>query len=192
MKRLWVVLGLALCVAASTASAATINFEGYSPVDTCQSSLSTGGLTFSNNGSICMGVWQGNPNDATEALILGFSGFAAITPTSGGTFNLQNFQMSISWYDSLPTDMVTLTEHFQGGGTGVKQLTLIQGLQTYNLNLSNLVELDISAVASGSGYWVLDNINATGSGIPEPASLLMLGSGMLGIGGLARKRMKKT
>src|SRR5579863_9767354 len=133
--------------------ATTVTFTGFSPQGTCLPSLSTGGLTFTNNTEVCLGVFPGSPN-ADTALVFGFNsnGHAAITQTNGAAFTLDIANMTISWYDTLPSDTLTVTADFEGGGTSSQTLTLIQGLQTFNLNLSKVSQVDFSGLASGSGY----------------------------------------
>ena len=41
-------------------------------------------------------------------------------------------------------------------------------------------------------WYGLDDVSVTPGGVPEPASLFLLGSSLLGIGGLARKRTKQV
>jgi len=180
------------CLAASTlwgtAYATVVNFDSFSS-SSCTSPLSDGGLTFTNTGSICMGVWLGNPNsNGTPGLILGFSGYASITQTGGGAFDLNSFDMAISWYETAPTSNVNVTAHFNGGGTSTQTLSLIGGLQTYNLSLANVVQVDVSALSTGGGYWVMDNINYNAN-IPEPASLALLGIGVAGLGAMRRRKV---
>jgi hypothetical protein len=165
---------LLLGTLATIGRANAVTFTSFSPTDTCLSALSTGGLTFTNNGSICLGVWTSSPNTPGAGdLILGYTGYVAVTQTGGGAFNFNSVDMTISWYDSLPTDTVDVTADFQGGGSSSETLTLMQGLQTYNLNYSNVSEVDITAPASDTGYWAIDNINYT-SAVPEPSALLPL------------------
>ena len=183
MKITLVVLSVALLTA--FASASTVDFNSYTPLDTCMSSISTGGLDL--NGSVsCNGsymyIWDGgSPNgNGTPALIFaGFGTGATMTMslTGGGTFNLSSVDMTISWYDGNPSEVVLVNGN---------PITLIQGLQTFNLNLLGVTSVTFSDVASGSGYWLMDNVvyNAT----PEPGTLALLGSGMLaGIGALRRR-----
>ena len=67
-------------------------------------------------------------------------------------------------------------------------LTLIQGLQTYNLNLTG-TSVTFSDLPSGSGYWLMDNVVYSTS-TPEPGTLALLGTGALaGLGALRRKLM---
>ena len=176
----------AVALLASAAGAATVDFDSYSPLDTCLSSISTGGLDF--NGTVsCNGnymyVWDGgSPNgNGTPALIFaGFGTGATMTMslTGGGTFSLNSVDMTISWYDTNASEVITVNGN---------PITLIQGLQTYNLNLSNVTSVTFSDVPSGSGYWLMDNVvyNST----PEPGTLALFGSGALGVLGMLRRKM---
>ena len=182
MKIALTVLSLALL--AAVAGASTVDFNSYSPLDSCASTISTGGLDF--NGSVsCAGsymyVWDGSsPNgNGTPALI--FAGFGTgstmtMSLTGGGTFTLNSVDMAISWYDTNPMEMITVNGN---------PIMLMQMLMTYNLNLTG-TSFTFSDLPSGSGYWLMDNVvyNAT----PEPGTLALLGSGMLaGLGVLRRK-----
>jgi hypothetical protein len=129
-----------------------------------------------------MYVWDGSsPNgNGTPALIFaGFGSGASMTMslTGGGSFTLDSVDMTISWYDPNPTEVITVNGN---------PITLIQGLQTYNLNMSG-TSFTFSDLPSGAGYWLMDNVvyNST----PEPGTLALLGSGVLGALGMLRRKV---
>ena len=176
---------VSLALLASAAGAATLDFNSYSPLNTCMPSISTGGLDF-NAPVSCAGsymyVWDGSsPNgNGTPALI--FTGFGSgstmtMSLTGGGTFTLNSVDMTISWYDVNPSEVILVNGN---------PITLVQGLQTYNLNLSGVTSVTFTELPSGTGYWLMDNV--VYNSVPEPGTLALLGSGMLaGIGILRRK-----
>jgi hypothetical protein len=129
-----------------------------------------------------MGVWTANPNgNGTPSLIYtDFGGGRSVTMslTGGGAFTLNSADLTISWYDNNTSDTVLVNGN---------PITLFQGLQTYNLNLTNVTSVTFSELSSGTGYWLMDNINY--STTPEPGTLALLGSGVLAGVGLLRRKM---
>jgi PEP-CTERM motif len=190
MKKL-LILSLLLSIAiVSQANANVVDFDdAYANSIVGQQfnnsqSFSDEGLTFTSYGTFLY-VWGNNsPNsNGTNSLI--FAGFntgdyLAITQTGGGAFNVSNIDMSISWYDTNASETI-----YANGSP----LILGQGIQTYNLNLNGITELDITGVPGNTGYWLLDNVN-NATGVPEPASMLLLGLGLVGLAG-ARRKFKK-
>jgi hypothetical protein len=164
-----------------------ITFDAYKQPDACNSSISTQGLTFSSVG-ICGAVWDGtSPNgNGTAGLILGPSGSMEITLTDGGAFNLTSFEMTTSWYSLVPSTTVNVTAMFSGGGSLTSTLTLGTALQTYLLNLSDVTALNITSLATNTGYWLVDNIifvdvAAPPPPVPEPSSVFLVGAGILAV-----------
>ena len=185
MKTALTLLAVALLV--SVAGATTVDFDSYTPLDACSSSISTGGLDF--NGTVsCNGsylyVWDGgSPNgNGTPALIFaGFGSGATMTMslTGGGVFNLASVDMVISWYDPNTAETILVNGN---------PLNLTTTLTTFNLNLNGVSSVVFSDLPSGAGYWLMDNVVYNNT--PEPGTIALLGSGMLaGIGFLRRKMM---
>lgn len=176
LKTTLVVLSIVLL--AGFASAGDVNFFGYSPYNTPENLVSYQGLDFTTGGPL-MYVWCCNsPNgNGLPGLISGGVETVTIALTGGGTFNLESVDMTISWYDNNPSEVIT--------ANGIP-ITLVQGLQTYTLNLDNVT----SVVFTGdpNGYWFMTNVIYSPTAVPEPGTLSLLGSGILaGLGVLRRK-----
>jgi hypothetical protein len=200
MKRLVCVVSFALI--ATSAGATTVDFNSYSPLGRNLSSVSYQGLNFTAGagtnspcGVGCMYVFGGSsPNgNGTPALIYGFGDPMTITKTNGGAFNLDDLQMTMSWYNQNPAAVIQVMANFFGGGSLVENLTLGQGLQTYTLGLDNVTSVSFSDFPHNAGYWLMDNVNynLTPESVvtPEPGSLLLLGTGLIGLAVAIRSKV---
>ena len=191
MKRLLILSFLLSIAIVSQANAYVVTFDdSYANSILHQGfynsqSFSDQGLTFTNQGSQLY-VWDGsspNSNGTNNLIFGGFStgDYLAITKTGGGAFDVNRFDMSISWYDGNSTETISVNG---------SPINLGQGIQTYTLNLYGITELDITGVPSNIGYWLLDNMNVS-TAVPEPATMLLLGSGLLGLAAYGRKKFFK-
>ena len=163
-----------LMLIGGAAQATTVTFDDISAPTGPESSFSDMGLTFTNNGSY-MYVWDGsspNSNGTNNNIFAGFSSsdYETITKTGGGTFTLNSIDLAISWYDSNPTETITING---------SPLTITQTLTTYTLNLVGVTAVNISGVPSDSGYWTADNI--VYNAVPESSTWAMMGLGFAGL-----------
>jgi hypothetical protein len=73
-------------------------------------------------------------------------------------------------------------------------------MQTFNLGLTGVSQVNIADIGNNGGYWALDNITfnwikfnqipgAPAASVPEPISIWLLG---LGLAGFAFSRRKKA
>lgn len=176
---------LLLAGLSASLSAATVTFDGL--VSGC-GPASTGGLDLS--GPYCSGTWNDNPNGngTTGFIFQGFDpGNVSISRTGGGAFNLNSFEMGISWYSGASSTTVDVTAFFSGGGTSTVQLTLLPFLQTYNLNFANVNSVEITGMASNDGYWLMDNVVYDTQVVPEPSTLALSAAAVAALALLRRR-----
>lgn len=156
------------------------------------------GFTFSSKGIstdpfALASAQQGNTNRyaGSAGLALSFH-LDSFRLTHGGTgFSLNSIDLSRR--DLLETGTVTVifTGHFVGGGTTVEAFTFSQfGFQTFTFNPSftNLDFVDFGSDSFITPLFQIDNV-VVNAPIPEPATMLLLGTGLASVvGAMGRRR----
>jgi hypothetical protein len=125
-----------------------------------------------------------------------------VTLTGGGIFSVLSLDASQLWGDSAAAaagnynnaDYLHLVGYISGGGVVTADLGLLAfGFNNYALSgFTNLDSMVISGFVVGgtsNASWAVDNMEF--SAIPEPGTMMLLGSGLVGLVGYGRRRFKK-
>ena len=184
MKKILLATVAAATLTFGSAKADVVTFDesaGNAALHSSFSQFNDNGLTFAFNGGYSY-IWGGNSPNSNGTNNLIFTGdvgdYVAITATGGGTFTLNSIDLATSWYDQNPQETLTVNGN---------PLTITNTLTTYDLNLFDVTEVDISGVPGGGPYWTADNV-VFSAAVPEPASMALLGVGVLGLGVIRRRR----
>ncbi|MCL2341078.1 MAG: PEP-CTERM sorting domain-containing protein [Proteobacteria bacterium] len=200
MKMKHVVLGLAMVFGmASAAHATVIDFEPLRGTgDTVSSGYEENGFQLvTNSSSGVFNVWDGYIVPTVTALVSDAGGTTTLSKTDGGLFQLNSIDLAIYYY-SYPID-VTFTGLLADGDTVEQTFNLGSGLQTFLFkdDFTNLVSVSFVQGTFTAGdfgkIYQFTNINVTpvdGSAapVPEPATMLLFGAGLLGLAGISRRK----
>jgi PEP-CTERM motif len=208
-------LGLLLTAGTVMASATTINFSslsGGAPDPSLTGAILVGasytqaGFTFASGGSK-FDVWQASSpnlpslNPADTSLFEFYAGVTTTLTDGGSPFTLSSIDLAPVIAGGTGTFTVTFTGTHPNTTTISQTLTVNDSpsaLQTFAFSgFTNLVSVAYDQ-GTNSGYfgsqdtaYQFDNVVVSGSSVPEPDTLLMLGSGVLAAAGALRRKLNK-
>lgn len=193
MKKLLAVLTLS-ALAVST-HAAVIDFDDLIAQGTYGPASGSGfvdyGFQFSSNVdavdvSSTGGWWSTGANGGHSgkfAALNNYGGVLSMTKVGGGTFSVQDLWLN-GWQGNSVNGSVS--GYLGGNLVSTVNVSFSSPWQQSVLNFAGIDQLTVS----GDNLFLVDDIRVDSASVSEPASLLMMGLGLLGLG-FARKRAVK-
>ena len=200
---------VALVALAAAPAAAQVTFEELAtagPVNYVANCVSSGGLTFTAVGLGCdvadafavYGPSQAAFYSGSAALFNNLTAGVSVT-TGGMPFSLTSVSLTpgLGALSFEPTT-VMFTGMVNGGGTVMQSFTLAAGMLTPTTavlsGFTNLMSFTYEVTSPTYDGVQIDNIvySSTGASVvPEPGTVLLLGTGLAGLGVFARRRRRQ-
>jgi len=165
---------------------------GYAQIQTWNGSLQAINRDCCNGTQ--SGYWNNNISPNND-LFDPFGAPAQLGASGDPTFTLNSFWAGAAWNDGENLNIVGL---FNGNVMFTTNVTIDTQTPVFvNLNWSGINEVDFTPSGgtnhgyNGSGeHFTIDDMTINGGGgqVPEPASLFLLGTGLLGLGRAIRKK----
>jgi PEP-CTERM motif-containing protein len=173
------------------------------------SPYSEAGFTLTTTGGSQFATWcadaafeTGYANYAGPGFFINTYGSdASLTKAGGGTFSINAIELAYLYQGTLPTENLTFTGYLSGGGTISQTFTIGPQVQfgtfmpfLFDASWMNLASVVFPVLPDYPNSYQFTNIvlNSSESTVPEPASMMLLGTGLVGVFGAARRRFSKT
>jgi hypothetical protein len=197
MKKLIVTLSMLLSLmgVAGFASASVISFDDVpGAVSTGNNNAvpnGYGGLNWNNMYVLHENYYTiienvGYANGAVSGQWVAYNGYGGMAVTSAGDdFDFIGAYFTAAWYDD---NVVTIN----GFDDGVLKFTIATALSTQTplWVAANFTSIDRLEFTTSNWQFAMDDFTFNATAVPEPATLILLGLGLIGMAGLRRKSNK--
>ena len=181
---------LVACVCVLTSSrlqAQTIDFESVASSGcTSGSAFSTQGFNFSGNSQVCQAAAYGF---ATQSGTQAWNSYFAVPTMSMTNASATAFTLNSFWTHSYPGGNAisgSVAGYASNSLIFSQSISLSGTWQLYTVNWSGVDRVDFSG--DNSTLVVIDDITTNAVSAPEPASLALVGTGLIGMFGVARRK----